>query len=206
MCKKCLYDDIGDFSEGLARVCREGKYGFVDKTGREVVSCQYDDAGDFCEGLARVEVHVPSDDCADDDWIDRILGGKNGYIDKTGTVVIPCKFDQAYTFHEGLARVRQNGKYVFIDKTGTEVFTIEDGSDPDDFSDGLSRVNRDGKTGFIDKTGRVAIPCKFDGAHAFSEGMAVICEEHLLPEDKRNDDVDSFSTRNTALSTNPASR
>ena len=68
MCKKCLYDDIGDFSEGLARVCREGKYGFVDKTGREVVSCQYDDAGDFSEGLARVEVHVPSDDCADDDW------------------------------------------------------------------------------------------------------------------------------------------
>ena len=31
------------------------KYGFINKTGEEVIECKYDDASDFHEGLARVK-------------------------------------------------------------------------------------------------------------------------------------------------------
>ena len=80
-----------------------GKWGFIDKTGKVVSPCRWMHIENFSEGLASVE---------DDN-------GKYGFIDKTGKVVIPCKWDGAGNFHEGLAWViDDNGKYGFIDKTG----------------------------------------------------------------------------------------
>ena len=56
---------------------KSDKYGFIDKTGNEVVPCKYDIASDFREGLAIVE-----------------MNGKRGYIDKTGREVTPVKYDE----------------------------------------------------------------------------------------------------------------
>ena len=88
----------------LYKVCHKGKWGYIDKTGREVAPCQYDDAEDLHEGLALVKNN--------DKW---------GFIDKTGREVIPCKYADAWDFQEGLALVVKNGKRVYIDKTGREV-------------------------------------------------------------------------------------
>ena len=49
------------------------------------------------------------------------LNGKWGFIDKTGTNVIACKYDDIRNFSEGLAAVQLNGKWGFIDKTGSNV-------------------------------------------------------------------------------------
>ena len=138
----------------LYRVCREGKWGYIDKTGREVIPCKYGYALAFCEGLAIV---WKSDKC--------------GYIDNTGREVIPCQYDDAYNFHEGLAIVRKSGKYGFIDKTGREVVPCQY-DDVWDSCEGLTRVRKSGKYGYIDKTGREVIPCKYDGADDFDEGLA----------------------------------
>ena len=56
------------FSEGLADVRLNGKWGFIDKSGKVVIPFKYDDALPFSEGFAVVE-----------------LDGKDGYIDKNGT-------------------------------------------------------------------------------------------------------------------------
>ena len=101
---KCEYDYVSDFHEGLATVCLNDKWYFIDKTGKEVIECNYEDISFFHEGLARVR-----------------LNGKYGFIDKTGKEVIKCKYENAYDFHEGLARVQLNDKWYFIDKTGKEV-------------------------------------------------------------------------------------
>ena len=58
-------------------VCREDKYGYIDKTGREVIPCKYDDANVFSEGLAKVK-----------------KSGKRGFIDKTGREVVPFIYDE----------------------------------------------------------------------------------------------------------------
>ena len=114
-------------------------------------------AGDFHQGLAWIE---------DDNE-------KFGFIDKTGTKVIPCNWDKASDFSEGLARVADDsGKYGFIDKTGALKISYK-WNDADDFFEGLARVTDDnGKYGFIDKTGSEVIPCNWDEASDFSEGLA----------------------------------
>ena len=48
-----------------------GKYGFIDKTGKEVIECKYGDTYDFHEGLAAVK-----------------LNGKWYYIDHKGNIVL----------------------------------------------------------------------------------------------------------------------
>lgn len=112
--------------------------------------------------------------------------GKSGFIDHTGRVVIPFRFDKAYDFHEGLALVIIQGKKSFIDTTGRILFAAEYDVIRD-FSEGLCAVNigekripniglisDPGKWGYLDKTGKLAIPMKFTHAENFSEGLAAI--------------------------------
>jgi len=63
-----VYDGAFSFSEGLAAVELNGKYGFIDKKGNLVIQPVYDNAYLFPEGLALV-----------------FLNGKRGYIDTKGT-------------------------------------------------------------------------------------------------------------------------
>ena len=118
------------------------KYGFVDKSGNEVIARKYDYAGDFSEGLAEVE-----------------KDHKYGYIDKSGNEVIACKYDYADDFSEGLVRVEKDDKYGFVDKSGNEVIACKY-DDADDFSEGLAWVCKDDKWGLIDKSGNEVIACK----------------------------------------------
>ena len=54
------YDDMQDFSEGLAPVCLNiggtKRWGYIDTTGREAIACKYDDVEDFTDGLALVMI------------------------------------------------------------------------------------------------------------------------------------------------------
>jgi hypothetical protein len=54
------------------------------------------------------------------------VDGKWGYIDRTGTIVIPPQFGFAGSFSEGLARVlvgnMETGKWGYIDHTGAYVW------------------------------------------------------------------------------------
>ena len=61
------YDFIGDFVEGLAVVKLNDRYGFIDKTYKEVIPSKYDSVGYFLEGLVTV-----------------LLKGNLGFVDKTG--------------------------------------------------------------------------------------------------------------------------
>ncbi len=123
-----------DFSEGLAAVEKHDadgneKYGFIDKTGKIVVTPEYDGAENFSDGLAKVRKGG---------W----ETGKYGLIDKTGKIVVPLEYDNIGSFSDGLARVEKNGKYGFIDKTGKVVVTPEYDS-VGYVSDGLCYVVKD---------------------------------------------------------------
>ena len=86
----------------------DGKYGYIDKSGKEVIPCKYDSTYHFCEGLAVR------------------LDGKKGCIDKTGKEVIPCKYDDIYDFSEGLAEVSLDDSHLaWIDKKGKEVVVFD---------------------------------------------------------------------------------
>jgi serine/threonine protein kinase len=137
----------------LAMVKLNEKYGYIDRTGKEVIPRIYDDANEFSEGLAEVELN------------------RKGYIDKTGKQVIPCIYEKTSEFSEGLAKVRLDKKWGFIDKKGKQVIPCTY-DDADVFSEGLAKVELNDKWGFIDKKGKQVIPCIYDGADVFSEGFA----------------------------------
>jgi hypothetical protein len=103
------------FSEGLARVAvktKEGvKVGFIDKTGAWVIQPRFADAHSFSEGLAIVW------------WDDQC-----GYIDKTGTVVIPLDNQIAgFDFSGSVACVGGgfDSSPSYIDKTGKTIWEGE---------------------------------------------------------------------------------
>jgi len=58
------------FSDGLAAIKIEDKWGYIDKTGKLAIEPQFEAVWPFSQGLAKVK-----------------LGDKHGYIDKTGKYV-----------------------------------------------------------------------------------------------------------------------
>jgi len=141
-----------------------GKWGFVDGAGREVISFKYEEAQEFSEGLARVKFNK-----------------KWGFIDKNGMVIIPCEYEDAGDFSEGLARVCEDMrstweqpaffKWGFIDKYGKKIIPCIY-EDAGDFSEGLARVKYGGKWGFINNTSTSVISFIYNEASDFSKGYA----------------------------------
>ena len=146
-------DTTNPFSEGLMCVEKDNKYGFVDKTGKEVIPCIYEEADNFSDGLALV----------------RRVGEYNyGYIDKTGKVVIPCNYVYAESFSEGLAAVG----------------------------------NSKGEYGYIDKLGNLVVPYTYDSASNYEEGTALVTTRtnskvNWLIIDKKGNEIDRNVIRDT---------
>lgn len=149
------YRYVSGFSEGFAQVTKDGKYGFVDKNGKDVVPPIYDDVQDFNEGFAQVA-----------------KDGKYGFVDQTGKEVVPLIYDSVDSFSDGLARVEKDGKRNYIDKTGKEVVPSEYDLGWGEFSEGFADVRKGKKYGYIDKNGNEAVPMIYDEAKEFSEGLA----------------------------------
>ena len=80
-------------------------------------------------------------------------GDKVGFCDRNKKIVIPIKYDWVWSFSEGLACVKLNGKWGFIDGKGEVVIPIKY-DEVGVFSEGLALVGLNGKWGFVDKEGK----------------------------------------------------
>jgi hypothetical protein len=160
--KQPLFKGIGKFSEGLACVMIDNKWGYINKTGKYVVKSQFVEAWSFTEGLAAVKIGGEN--------------GKWGFIDKTGQIVISPQFDWAGVFSEELATIIIDYKRGYINKIG-QIVIIPQFDEVSGFSEGLSGVKivgKDGKWGYINKTGQIVITPQFDTADKFSGGLASV--------------------------------
>ncbi len=159
-----VWEDVGPMKEGLARVCdSNGKYGYIDDKMHLFIPCQWKKAYDFCEGLAAV--------------LD--FSGKYGFIDKNGKTVIPCEWKSVFfAFKNGLTKVQDfEEEWKYIDKNG-EIIWENVGA----ISDGLIRIcDTVGKYGYIDIDRNVVIPCQWDAAEDFCDGLAIVSdyEKHI---------------------------
>lgn len=175
------------FKEGRAIISDKdsstrARYGFIDKSGETVIPIQYVRVSDFSEGLAMV-------------MVEQNAGNKIGYIDKNGNYIIKPIFDDIYIlpmeeafiyeassgteglFSEGLASVKMNGKWGYIDRTGQFVIRPQF-AHAGIFKEGLApaaiKNGRRPKYGFIDRTGRFVISPQFDGVREFDNGLASV--------------------------------
>ena len=181
-----------------------GKEGYIDATGRIVITPQFSSAHFFSEGLACVsskegfawidrtgkQVIAPQFNCITGEGAFHeglaviCVGDRKGYIDKTGKIVINPQFDTAWPFSEGLASVgvgvSYDGQIGFIDRTGRFVINPQFNYffTEHEFSEGLLCVKIEkgdfGTYRFLDNTGQDYFNYPFDDAHGFSEGLACV--------------------------------
>lgn len=152
-------DDSTIFACGLQPVKKNGKWGYIDTCGNEVIQCKFEHAYPFEYGMAVVAQYDNTTDdrpawylidhngnqlffmghssfpeeflgfCADGKrqffsygLMPVIKGGKYGYINRTGEVAIPYRYNSARPFCYGLAVVseqlpgRDEEDFMFIDK------------------------------------------------------------------------------------------
>jgi hypothetical protein len=175
----------------------DGKWGFIDRTGRFRIPPRYNGAGQFSEGVAYAwfwEGERRKDGIVDEsgkftelpevndyafifhDGLARFqtpMGQekKYGYMDKTGRVVIPPQFSDSGHFSEGLAWVsvlkEHKWLYGFIDKTGRVVIEPQFVHQPGDFVDGLAKVMGQTDVGFIDRAGSFRIKVGYEHSDDF---------------------------------------
>ena len=101
-----------------------------------------------------------------------LAGGKWGFIDTQGNVVIEPRFGRVRKFSCGMAGVRMKQRWGFIDAKGQ--WAIEPQfQNVGDFSEGLAPVRVDGKWGYVDQAGNMRIPPRFDWSGRFVEGVAL---------------------------------
>ncbi|BDC50679.1 hypothetical protein F183_A29950 [Bryobacterales bacterium F-183] len=141
---------------GLFRVQRAGKWGFVDREGRVVISPRFAYARDFFGGKAAVQD----------------LGGLWGYIGRDDAFAITPRFTDAGDFGDGRAVV--NGKTTVIREDGSVVGRYEEVLP---YSDGLAAYREGNRWGFLDREGKAAIRARFDAVLPFSSGFARVWSE-----------------------------
>lgn len=79
-----------------------------------------------------------------------------GYMDESGKVVIPCKYETAFPFNSnGLALVRLNGKYGYVNRSGDMVIPAKYAKGAMQFKNGRTYVLENDALLLIDEKGNV---------------------------------------------------
>lgn len=132
---KGMFDEAGDFEDGVAWVKQGTRWALVGKNGEFLYGPKRMTHGEFHEGLAWIKI------------------GKNyGLINKSGEIVADNLPKIVDNFSRGYAMIEVDGKYGYIDKSGAIV--IEPKFDnATNFTD-YAIVTVNYKKGLIDKNGK----------------------------------------------------
>ena len=169
------YAAAGPFQAGKAVVAKDGAYGVIDESGKEIIAPAYDALNPYAGKYARVrvgEAYTFIDEKGEefDHYYFNALDFAEGHaavLDHRGWHYItgsavpdtpPILFAEAYSFSDGLARVKLRGGYTYItpeylaDTTqGTKPFGFYELAT--DFADGKARVRQASRSFVIDKDG-----------------------------------------------------
>ncbi|MFN0201712.1 MAG: WG repeat-containing protein, partial [Bacteroidia bacterium] len=167
-----VYDPIGIMNEDMLSVCKNKRWGYLNKFYKEIVTPKYQEAGAFMNGMAIVKA-----------------GNKYGFVNKNGVEVIKPQYEEAKPFDlTGKAEVTLGGKTIFIDKEGkilslvatggrdaiVKMATIgEDEMQPRAIG-GRVRFKEKNYTGFKDDKGKTIVRAIYEEAWDYVEDKAAI--------------------------------
>jgi hypothetical protein len=96
-----------------------------------------------------------------------------GYIDTRGQLLLPFRYRLALPFSQGTAlALDQEQEWQLIDSRGEELFS--DGLLSQFYENRAMIADEKGKIGFIDRQGKIAVPCRYEDALPFHEGLAPV--------------------------------
>lgn len=191
------YESVHQFYNGMARVKKNKKYGFINEKWELVIPTIYDLAQDFSEDVAvfhttdnkmgvinkQGEVIIkPRNYFSLNSFSDGLAifmidsnGAKYGAIDKSGAVIIKPRFEQLNNFNDGNAVVEMNRFYGVINNKGE--YVVRPNAKYEriwDYSDGMAMFKTGDKYGFFNEQGDIAIQPKFIQASHFNNGLASV--------------------------------
>lgn len=155
----------------LFPVVVNGKWGFINYTGEIKIKPQFDSAGYFKSGFAPASKNkiagfidengefifqVPPNYNFvnfNDELIAVIENNLYGYINKRGEVVVQPQYIYAGDFSNGIARVRSNKGFGFINQDGKLITKFYESAF--DFSEGLANVKIGDKMGYINSSDNI---------------------------------------------------
>ncbi len=146
-------DQVYNFSEGLAAVAQNRKYGFVDTKGKVVIPFKYDNVNSFQNGIAKV-------------WVN---GWRNvAYINRNGEEIIPPIFEainqsNLRRYHNKfIIGLKDSAHYVF-DYSGKEIALLqyETVGEFNEYKKSFL-VSKNNKWGTLDSNLQVEIPIEYE--------------------------------------------
>ncbi|UCG28005.1 MAG: WG repeat-containing protein [Bacteroidales bacterium] len=141
----------------LVEVESNGKWGFIDPTGKWIIEPGFEGAKKFVDGVALVKYL-----------------GEWHYMNGEAEMISEGKpYTVRYNFSEGLGRVEENALWGYINQTGEwAIQPVYD--DARDFSEGYAAVKTGTYWGYIDKYGNRIIEPSFLIAKDFHDGVALV--------------------------------
>ena len=119
-------------------VLNNGKVGMLKANGEDFIPVKYDSLGMYSDNMLVAKV-----------------GDKYGFLNEEGKESVPFVYSQAHNYSEGLAAVvNENGKYLFIDKSGNVTIKPKEYDRVDNFQNGTCKVYRKDKVWEIDREGK----------------------------------------------------
>ncbi|HMQ48523.1 MAG TPA: WG repeat-containing protein [Saprospiraceae bacterium] len=189
----------GLFREGLCRVKKDSLWGYINELGEEITPAIYIYANDFSEGRATVfdgqwKIIDPSGDIVTDinaisvDSLGTfhenrcmfVQNGRYGYIDTLGHIAIEPKYDRAFEFQNGIARVVINRKTGLIDQSGQ--FLLEPNQFDlifpfNEWGLAMAKYNiNHNRLCVINTQGEIVVPPKYVVIDPFKEGFAQVSD------------------------------
>lgn len=163
------------FSNGLATIEVDEKFGYIDPKGRWVLKPQFATATSFKHGMASVSTQL---------W------GEPKYINKQGKMIAPPHATYQIYYSEGFGLIQYENKNAYVDSLGTILREFECDVDDENyvqwgmycigkFSEGLAHVpikqiNNEWLYGYIDTEGKIVIKPQFRFARKFINGFAQV--------------------------------
>lgn len=99
-----VYSCVWKFENGVAKVCKEGKWGLIDKCGKVIVPIVYQILHLTSDGRCQVRIK-----------------GKWGCLKTDGTTVIEPVYDYIFPFRGAFAGIKTGKKYGFVHLDGREI-------------------------------------------------------------------------------------
>lgn len=159
-----LYDGFDCISEGLVGVAKNGKLGFLDIKGNEIVQLIYDDSYRFYDGSVGVKKY-----------------GKWGLINKSGKQILPFIYDDFIDYYNGCAGVVRGYQWGMIDKSGNEIVECKYDFDSNydqifiyKFHYNYIRVRLGDYLGLLNTEGKEILPCVYDKIVLLNEGTVIV--------------------------------
>ncbi|MBC8000295.1 MAG: WG repeat-containing protein, partial [Leptolyngbya sp.] len=165
------------------------KWGYIDRTGKQVIAAQFLTARDFSHGLAAarkgmyggylnkagefaIEPKYGQIDDFDASGTAKVSIGKSaGRIDTKGNFVIEPKYRKVGSISKDLFWIDDNEKYGIVDRKG-KIIVRPQYDEIGKMSEALIPFKKSDRWGYLDKDGKVKIGAKYLFAGTFLNGVA----------------------------------